>query len=189
MGCCGSKCHYVSSKSKSIDSFVSHNSSSNAQQIINRYILEDCSIRHKHGSNINEEKQLRIQRIEIICMGCFLYKNRSAIRNGNVEILVRDKTINNTKVRPDLIFKRNERIFHVEIDENSHSGYDKEKEINRYEIIKDYCQDKYNSYTLIRFNPNVYGKLDTVDMKLNIATQFNNLLNNIDGLIAFEKQK
>ena len=160
MGCCGSKCHYVSSKSKSIDSFVSHNSSSNAQQIINRYILEDCSIRHKHGSNINEEKQLRIQRIEIICMGCFLYKNRSAIRNGNVEI-----------------------------DENSHSGYDKEKEINRYEIIKDYCQDKYNSYTLIRFNPNVYGKLDTVDMKLNIATQFNNLLNNIDGLIAFEKQK
>ena len=42
--------------------------------------------------------------------------------------------------------------------------------------------------SLIHNNPNVFGKLDDEKSKLRIADQFYNLLNNIDGLLQFEKQ-
>lgn len=158
------------------------------QSIIEKYITEDCNFRKNNGSSINLDKQLRIQRIEIICMGCFLYKNKDLIDKHDIEILIRDKVIGETKYRPDLIYKKHGKVYHIEIDENSHSGYDKDKESDRYEIIKSYCITTYGSYNLIRFNPNVYGKLDDEKSKLKIADQFVNLLNNIDGLLQFEKQ-
>lgn len=159
------------------------------QYIIEKYITEDCNFRKNNGSSINLDRQLKLQRIEIICIGCFLYKNRDLIKAHEIEILIRDKSIGETKYRPDLIYKKRGRVYHIEIDENSHSGYDEYKESNRYETIKSYCIANYGSYNLIRFNPNVYGKLDDEKSKLKISDQFANLLNNIDGLLQFEKQK
>lgn len=159
------------------------------QSIIEKYITEDCNFRRNNGSSINLDKQLKLQRIEIICIGCFLYKNRDLINNHEIEILIRDKCIGETKYRPDLIYTKYGKVYHVEIDENSHSGYDKNEESNRYETIKSYCITNYGSYNLIRFNPNVYGKLNDEQSKLKISHQFFNLLNNIDGLLQFEKQK
>ena len=156
---------------------------------IEKYIIEDCNFRKNNGSSINLDKQLKLQRIEIICIGCFLYKNRDLIDAHEIEILIRDKSIGETKFRPDLIYKKHGKVYHIEIDENSHSGYDKYKESNRYETIKSYCISNYGSYNLIRFNPNVYGKLNDEKSKLKISDQFFNLLNNIDGLLQFEKQK
>ena len=156
--------------------------------IIEKYIIEDCNFRKNNGSLINVDKQLRLQRIEIICMGCFLCKNKDLINKNDIEILIRDKSIGETKFRPDLIYKKYGKVYHIEIDENSHSGYDKNKEFDRYGIIKSYCITNYGSYNLIRFNPNVYGKLDDEKSKLRIANQFYNLLDNIDGLLQFEKQ-
>lgn len=173
MGCCGS-----------IDSVTP----TSELQIIEIYINEDCEFRRNNGSQINVDKQLKMQRIEIICMGCFLYKNRDLINNHKIEVLVRDKSIGETKFRPDLIYRKNGKVYHVEIDEKSHSGYEKNKEKDRYEIIKSHCITNYGSYNLIRFNPNVFGKIDTEKSKLIIADQFYNLLNNIDGLLLFEKQ-
>lgn len=154
--------------------------------LIQRYIEEDCNFRKLNGSSISIDKQTKIQRIEIICMGCFLYKNRESLQNHKLEIIIRDKFLDDTKYRPDLLFRRNGKIYHIEIDENSHSGYDKDKEKERYEVIKNYCITKYGSYKLIRFNPNVYGKIDTEQEKIEIAEQFANLLNNIDGLLYYE---
>lgn len=174
MGCCNS-----------IDDY---NDTLSDHSTIEKYITEDCNFRRNNGSLINVDKQLLLQRIEIICMGCFLYKNKDLIDKHDIEILIRDKSIGETKFRPDLIYKKYGKIYHVEIDENSHSGYDKDKELNRYESIKSYCLTNYGSYNLIRFNPNVFGKLDDEKSKLRIADQFYNLLNNIDGLLQFEKQ-
>ena len=173
MGCCCSINNDIISDKKTID----------------KYIIEDCNFRKNNGSLVDINKQLKLQRIEIICIGCFLYKNRNLIDNNEIEILFRDKSIGDTKFRPDLIYKKYDKVYHVEIDENSHSGYDKCKEVNRYETIKSYCITTYGSYNLIRFNPNVYGKLDDEKSKLKITNQFFNLLNNIDGLLQFEKTK
>lgn len=170
MGCCGS-----------IDNIDDN-------ELIRLYITEDCNYRKSNGSNINLDKQLKMERIEIICMGCFLYRNRELINNHTIEIIIRDKSINNMKYRPDLIYRYRNKIYHIEIDENSHSGYDKSKEEERYKQIKDYCISTYNSYNLIRFNPNVYGKLEKINDKLHIAEQFTNLLCNIDGLLLFEHE-
>lgn len=179
MGCCNS-----------IDKNDNDNDvTSSDYSTIEKYIVEDCNFRKNNGSSINVDKQLRLQRIEIICIGCFLYKNMDLINTNDIEILIRDKSIEGTKFRPDLIYKKHGKVYHVEIDENSHTGYDKNKEFDRYETIKSYCITNYGSYNLVRFNPNVYGKLDDEKSKLRIADQFFNLLNNIDGLLQFEKQK
>ena len=185
MGCCGSVDvnENVNEKSNELENINNLDDST----LIQTYIEEDCNFRKSIGSNINLEKQSKKQRIEIICMGCFLYKNKEMIQNNKLEILVRDNVIQNTKYRPDLIFRRNNRVFHIEIDENSHSNYDKDKEQERYQTIKNYCLTRYGTYNLIRFNPNVYGKLDSEHDKVVIAEQFALLLSNIDGLLLFER--
>lgn len=172
MGCCNS-----------VD-----NKTTYEHDLIEKYITEDCNFRKNNGSSINVEKQLKMQRIEIICMGCFLYKNKRLIESHDIEVLFRDKSIGDANFRPDLIYKKHGKLYHVEIDENSHSGYDKDKETTRYEAIKYYCISNYGSYNLIRFNPNVYGKLEDEKSKINISNQFFNLLNSVDCLLEFERQ-
>lgn len=185
MGCCGSSCVDENNVSLSEDVGVNKDS-----LLIQQYIKEDCDFRKSKGSSINFDKQSKIQRIEIICMGCFLSRSRELIKENKIEILFRDNAIEGTKYRPDLLFRKNYgkdfKIYHIEIDENSHSGYDDEKERNRYSTIKDYCLTRYGSYNLIRFNPNVYGKLETEHDKLIMAEQFASLLSGADGLIYFE---
>lgn len=179
MGCCGS----VNSSDLGEYSAIS-----SVDKTIEKYITEDCEFRRKNGSSIDIVKQLEKQRIEIICMGCFLFKNKKLIDEGKIKVLIRDKAIDGTKYRPDLIFERSGKIYHVEIDENKHDEYDKEKEKERYEVIKNYCLTNFGSYNLIRFNPNVHDKRFVgVDSKLNIAEEFNYLLSGIDGLLMFER--
>ena len=197
MGCCTSieavssnSCDTIVEKTRIDVSTQSdsnkNDSNKNDLDKIESYIKTDCDYRHSIGSKIDVEKQLKMQRIEIICMGCFI---SSIKNNSDIEILVRDKFLEGGKYRPDLIYRKGKRIYHVEIDENAHGSYDKEKEEERYGFIKNYCRTNYNSYNLVRFNPNVYGKLQTEFDKRRIAEQFANLLNNIDGLIKYENEK
>ncbi len=188
MGCCNSKSTTNSTidddNQISLPSIASASTpalTSSPEQIINNYITADCVFRQRNGSAIDTQKQINKQRIEIICMGCFLYHNQQ-----NINVLFRDCAIGGTKYRPDLIFIRGKKLYHVEIDENKHAAYDKTKEDERHAIIKTYCLQHYGTYRLVRFNPHTYGKLDTVESKLDIAEQFNRLLSNIDGLLMFE---
>ena len=102
MGCCNS-----------VD-----NTTAYEHDLIEKYIAEDCNFRKNNGSSINIEKQLKMQRIEIICMGCFLYKNKRLIESHDIEVLFRDKSIGDANFRPDLIYKKHGKLYHVEIDEN-----------------------------------------------------------------------
>lgn len=156
------------------------------ETMIQKYITEDCNFRRSNGSSIDLSKQLKMERIEIICMGCFLYNNKELIENKQIEILFRDRTIANTKYRPDLMFRQNGKVYHVEINENSHSGYDKTKEQERHDTIKSFCLATFGTYKLIRFNPHVFGKLENEHDKMVIANQFSNLLSSIQGLLSFE---
>ena len=179
MGCCGSKAINVED--------VPLKEIKSTEDVVTEYITTDCEYRKSKGSEINTETQIRLQRIEIICMGCFECRNKESIQNETIKILFRDNAIANTKYRPDLIFMRKGKLYHVEIDENSHSGYDRQKEAERHNLIRNYCISNYGSYNLIRFNPHCYGKLDTLNDKLNIAEQFNHLLLGIDGLLMYER--
>ena len=150
---------------------------------IQTFIKTDVNIRLNRGGKIDMSTQLKNERIEIICMGCLEYSL------PDMEILFRDQKIPNTNYRPDLIFKRNNEIFYIEIDERKHKSYDKNKEEERYNTIEKYCRDNYGSFKIIKFNPNEYisSNSDSPKNKFNAATQFVMLIKSINGLTFFRE--
>lgn len=168
MGCCASK---------------ECNEESYYNEQILKFIKTDVSIRIDRGGKIDLSTQIKNERIEIICMGCL---ESSA---SDIEILFRDQKIPNTNYRPDMIFKRNGKIFYVEIDEKKHKSYDKNKEDERYDAIKKYCIDNYGSFKAIKYNPNEFisSNSDSAKNKYMAAMQFTSLVNFINGLTFFQE--
>lgn len=150
--------------------------------MVSQYIRTDVHIRIDRDGKIDLTTQLKNERIEIICMGCLEHMM------SDIEILFRDQKLPGTNYRPDLIFRRNNKVYYIEIDENKHQSYDKSKEETRLNTIRDYCLTNYHSFKLIRFNPNEYvtSNSDTSKNKYNAAMSFYHLINAIDGLTTFE---
>lgn len=152
------------------------------ERVINGYIKSAVEYRNEHGGKCDLQKQLRMQRLEVICVGAFIELNNST---NKYVILSYDSFIPNTnmKYRPDLILQDldTNMIVHVEIDEKAHSGYDPVAEEVRENEISNHFK-KYE-YMCIRFNPNKYSN------KLEMAVKFAQLLNSNDGIIYVKHRK
>lgn len=150
--------------------------------MIHDFIRTDVGIRNERGGKIDLATQLKNERLEIILMGCLEY------HLNNIEILFRDQKIPDTSYRPDLIFRRNNNVYYIEIDENKHRGYDKSKEEERLNVITKYCIDNYGSFRAIKFNPNEYASSnsDNAKNKYEAAMSFYNLVKSIDGLTQYQ---
>ena len=149
---------------------------------IESYIKTAVEYRNEHGGRCDLNVQLKKQRLELICVGSFILKNRE---KPKYEIISYDSYIPNSKLkyRPDLILRDydTKMIVHVEIDEKAHNAYDSDAEKKREEeIAKHFC--KYN-YMRIRFNPNVYGS------KVEMAIAFTQMLFFNDGLLSVQFRK
>lgn len=73
--------------------------------------------------------------------------------------IIYDKTLNvNTKslYRPDIQIIFNDFIIIIEIDENQHSQYDKQKEKERLDTLKNDCNNNGKQLVIIKFNPDSY---------------------------------
>lgn len=152
------------------------------ERVINGYIKSAVEYRNEHGGKCDLQKQLRMRRLEVICVGAFIQLNNST---NKYDILSYDTFIPNTnmKYRPDLILQDldTNMIVHVEIDEKAHSGYDPiAEEARENEIAKHF---KKFEYMCIRFNPNKYSN------KLEMAVKFAQLLNSNDGIIYVKHRK
>lgn len=128
----------------------------------NKWIKKDVNlINEKFQGKRNLELQLTKQRIELICFGA-LWNNHPEILN-EWNILNRDTKLlipNYEKtVKPDLILMQKNFVFHVEIDENNHSGYDKNDEKNRLEAIKNHF--KNHDYKYVSFVPDLQNKYES----------------------------
>lgn len=155
----------------------SHSSTTDEDELVKEYITATVNWRNQHGGNLDLERQLRKQRLEMICLGAFILSNEAW---KQYEIISIDTKLPRTDApyRPDMIArsKLTNRIIHVEIDENGHRGYDEEKEHRRSEYIEEYFyEDKYSCF---HFNPNVYKN------PVQMANSFTQLMRGVDGLIS-----
>lgn len=146
-------------------------------KFIDSYIKTAVEYRNSKGGRCNLEKQLKHQRLELICIGRFIQENRQA---NKYDILSYDQRIDidGKRYRPDLILKDTvtHMIVHVEIDEFAHSAYNDNDEATREQVIERHF--RYQNYQRIRFNPNAYSS------KLEMAIAFSQLLLANDGLLS-----
>lgn len=153
---------------------------------IDDYITKDVLLRKSRGSEMSLDTQLRMRRIEIICMGCLEYELNPECIICRDEYIKGDVPESIRKYRPDLIFYKNvgnkKVIYHIEIDENAHKGYDNEAESVREESLRNYFNEQCDVYKLIRFNPNVLLRKGVKDdkMMMIVANQFKNIVLNAD---------
>lgn len=86
------------------------------------------------------------------------------------------------------MYEKNNRIYHVEIDEHAHSAYNSNSETERENTIRNYFMNSkqkvhYSSYTLVRYNPHNYIKdANNLEEKIMAAEAFAKMLFNIDGV-------
>lgn len=149
-------------------------------------MVEQCiraavNYRNSHGGRCDLSKQLRMKRIELICVGLFIIINKI---DPKYEIISYDKVLfkdDGKTIRPDLVLKSliSDMIVHVEIDEHGHSGYHHDDEIKRENAIADFYKrgSTCKEFMRIRFNPDVYTN------PVEAALKFTQLLYINDGLI------
>lgn len=146
-------------------------------KLIDSYIKSAVDYRNSKGGRCNLEKQLKHQRLELICVGRFIQENNA---KNKYEILSYDQRldVDGKRYRPDLILKdvATRMIVHVEIDEFAHSAYNDKDEAERERVIEKHF--RYQNYQRIRFNPNAYSS------KLEMAIAFSQLLLANDGLLS-----
>lgn len=166
-----------------------------------KYITTDVKMRNSRGRKMTIDTQLRNQRIEVICIGCYLSSLgysvdgiRDETISSNVNVLYRDECIKDSnlpeelkKYRPDLVITKTvgtrTLVYHVEIDENGHGGYNTDDEVKREGLIRGYFTNKFDEYKLIRFNPHAICKNSTINEKLLVAEKFKDMMNSVDGII------
>lgn len=161
-------------------------SNSDEELLINSFITSCVAWRNSHKGNCNLDKQLKLKRLEMICIGAFIQSNKNFKK---YKILGIDMSINqifNKKFdfsfRPDLLLlhKETNQIIHVEIDEYGHKKYEHENEIERKNKLKSAITELFPNYKLIRFNPNIY------ENRVEMANAFAQFLNVCDGIITVE---
>lgn len=143
---------------------------------IESYIRTAVEFRNNGSGNCDIAKQLKLQRLEMICVGAFIQQNN---KTNKYSIISFDNKLpgSDFPYRPDLILRNNKNntILHVELDEDKHRNYNKDEERVRMEMIDEYfSKDKY---MLIRFNPSIY------ENKFEMAEQFTKLINSVDALL------
>lgn len=135
--------------------------------------FENCDISANFGT-LEDPKQYCKDHYNII------YKNSKNKHKNNekkiIELLdknnikyIYDKTIGNKKYRPDFLINCKTHYIILEIDENQHKIYDKEKELARMKII---CKELKLLCIILRFNPNDFyinnnRKRISINIKLN----------------------